>query len=470
VELEGHTRAGSNRDGLWAGTVFVILFALFFAFRQESYWSDARHLIRALHEGSLRRHHFAYPPIAFGFHELSGLLGNDEPKLSLQLLSALSGALTGALLYLAGRRFGFAPLPSLFGVALVCASPVVSFYATCVEVHALQLAFAAGAVYWAACTRDEPPRSAAVAALFLTGIFGAHMAGLLWAPALLVFLYWKGSGTTRPRHFAAGLAIMILAAVGWRLANPGSDNQGSLHISRSLKELLMVFRPKVFYATLVQPLGVLGVVGILTLVSIRGSLRETLRKPHAAATLVLFSCMLPFAATLRIPERGAYYITLALPLGLMAAHLVQNGPRVLRVAAPFALLLQVYLGAKQYHDWEIDYPGAEWVPALREETGEKGVILAGERWEWTAIQFHSKLTCISPSMPQRPESAMPERGREVTLRMMERGLGRGGVLGVTRNFWESEDPLLVPWRELLLERYGEPIPGHRPEYLLFPRP
>lgn len=456
-------------NGLWAGAIFVILFTLFWILRQESYWSDARHLIRGVAEGNLRRHHFAYPSIGIGFHRITEVFGNTDPKLALQLLSVLSGATAGALLFLTARRLGFDRIPSLAGVALAILSPVGLFYSTCVEVHALQLAFACGAGYWAACTHERAPRSALVAAVFLSLILGSHMAGLLWGPAILAFLVWDGSSLRRPRHLVAGILVLIAAAVAWRLANPGLGH-GTAHVSRGLRELLKVARPELFWGAIIRPMGVLPLLAILATLTLRGHFRERLRRPLLLATAILFGCMLPFAATLDVLERGGYYITLLVPFGLMACHAIQNSRWWVRKLAPLAILLQLYFAGRQYYEWEYAYPGADWIPALQEETADSGIVIARELWEWEAIQFHTGLTGISPSMPQRPQSTLASRGEEVIVRLMRARLRLGEALGVTRNFWESEDPLEERWQELLRDNFGEPKAGKRPEYLLFETP
>jgi hypothetical protein len=135
--------------------------------------------------------------------------------------------------------------------------------------------------------------------------------------------------------------------------------------------------------------------------------------------------------------------------------------------ASLAVVFQLAVAWKQYSEWELDYPGSEWIPTLMEETGDRGVLVTGERWEWDAVQFHTMLIGISPTMPQKPGSNAPVRGEDLVMQYMRRGISRGNAVGVTRSFWESEDPRAIEWQDKLREDFGEPVDGRRPEYLLF---
>ena len=231
--------------------------------------------------------------------------------------------------------------------------------------------------------------------------------------------------------------------------------------------VLTKIHPKNLWANFVQPMGLCSLLGFIALITYRQRLRMEWKRPIVLASLLLFAAMLPFMVTLHIYERGGYYITLAIPVVLLSCAVLSSSAPVLRRFAPLALLLQVFLTGKAYYEWEIAYPGADWVPILEAELEGQGIIIAQDFPEWRAIHHHTRVTSISAKMPRHADDDMASRGEEVVLHMMRVSRSRNWKVGVTRRFWENDAPLNVQLKRLMREQFGEPQPGRRGEYLLF---
>lgn len=453
----------SKRDLLVSACLLVGFSALYFVQRQDARWSDGRALVALVESGRWAYHHFLYLPAARVFAAVLAPVGvGSEP--ALQLFSAVAAALAVALFHLAARASGFGPTTSLLGALLLASAPVVWFFGTCVEVHAFQLAFAAGAVLWAARVREVERPSAVPPALLLGGLFGAHMTGALWAPALLLVLVRGRSGWRRPRHVLVALGVGAGTAAGW-LAATGGTGTGSGHVLLGLRELLQGWRVDLLWREVLAPGGLVYPLALLGLLAGRARLRSA-GAPLLAAIALLFLSLLPFAFTLHIAERGAYFISLV-PVAVVAACLGLDALGRWRVLVGLLVVAgQVAWSVREVHEWEHHYPGWEWAGPLFDETGEKGLVLAYDRAEWEAVSCHSEMTAISLKARRTKENFGTMQ--KAAFRAVERALAAGEPVAITRSLFESDVPEVHAFVVGLVGRFGTPVPGRRPEYLFFP--
>jgi hypothetical protein len=429
-----------------------------FALRQEATWSDGRDLVQGLERGRWSYHHVLYFPVAQGLFALvGGALGAAG---TLLLLSAAATGLAAALFLCAARELVGRGV-ALGATALLVTAPGVVFYATTVEVHALQLALACGAVLWAVRQRTDASVTAWPAALLLCGLVGTHLTGLAWAPACAWMLFRTRGGWARPRGLGAA-AVVLVAFLGLWLSLRGDTALAGGHVLLGLESAFGHWRPELLVREVLAPAGLLYGCALLGMLAFPASVRAA-RPRLRTAVLLLLVPMVPFASTVEIYERGAYFLSLAPVVALLAVQwmrFVRPG-----VALAVALVLALVQGAwawREVDEWEHRYPGHEWIEALLEETGERGIVLTSHAMEVSCIQGHSELGVLY----------VRTRGGALDLQQLfpraERVLGlvkrRGEPIVVTRSLFEIEDPDVQAFVETLTARYGEPRAGARPEY------
>jgi hypothetical protein len=392
-------------------------------------------------------------------------------KESLFVLSATASALALAFFFLAARARGVRRSSAFFGSALVATAPVVWFFATCIEVHPLQLAVAAATVWWAVSAlggQSGAAPSALPAAFLLCGLVGTHMTGALWAPALAVGLF-RGEGCwRRPRRLVPSLVVLAVFAGCWIrvTARASGGSFAEYGIETVLTE---AWRPALFWREALAPGGVLVPLALL------GAWSAYRRAPHAwsgalpLSALVLVLTFVPFAFTVTIAERGAYFISLVPVTGMLACQALERFGALRIPLALAALGTHVVWSSSEIREWEHDYPGQEWASALLAESGGQGLVLTSDRAEWSAIWHHSdmKVFCGRVNLKDRDFAAVKKR----VSNAVGRTLREGKPVAVMRTFLESPYSDAMEISGELVEKYGQPVPGARPEYLFFePRP
>jgi len=243
----------------------------------------------------------------------------------LGMLSAVAGALGLAALWLALRANG-ARISIAFTLALITGlTPVVWFYSTTVEVHAVHFAF----VSIALCTVLLVPwrrtvLAHALASLACSGLFLSHQTGVLLVPALaLLSLHAQRRqglelDTRRALLRLVGCyGLATLLAIGLeRWLRGGGD-------ARTPLEFIRVYGGESaslgwWTRELLVPLGLLLPLALVALALRQGSLE--LRRAVGAALLVAIA----FFGWWGVETRGGYFIGLVPFLALLAAEPVQR--------------------------------------------------------------------------------------------------------------------------------------------------
>jgi hypothetical protein len=462
-----HAGAAGRRDALLAWGLFLILCLVYTACAQEAYWSDGRTLVRLVSEGHWSYFHALYLPVAQIFRPLTSWIFGGDLERTLKLLSAVATAAAVALFYLSGRTLGLRQRSAVGGALLFAAAPSVWFYATTIEIHALQLLVAAGALLWAvrAQRAGRLGRDLLVPMLFLCGLMGTHLSGLMCAPALLACAF-LGQGEPRiPRRVLPGLLVVLACCVGWYVMHSGASAPFR-NFETAASGVFTRFKPSMLWR---GPILSSGLFYFLFLPACLYSLRtepRVFRRPLALAAALLIAAFLPFAMAFILPERGAYFLC-ALPV--IAITVVRGLERLGALAAPLFLALVPVHVAWSLRDvwvWQHDYPGAEWAVPLVEEAEGQGLVIARYNWERAAIRLHSQMAALSPSVNLQEEN-VPAVERAVLAVVREtRRLGLPVFL--LRSLYESDEPRAEHLVEQLVEMCGEPRPGRHPAYLVFP--
>ena len=203
------------RAGPPAGLVFLLVFgpalALYLATGSDHFFSDGVHLTAMVEGGPRPYYNLLYVPLGWALDRgLGASIGLDVAG-SLRLLSALSVALSAGLLALALRRRGTGPWVAAAWLTAFVLAPSIRFFATTIEVHALQLLGLSCATLLALSAARLPRRAAllrvgAAVALALS----VHLTSVLLVPALL--LAAKGTGGEHGLSLKPGPILGLLAA------------------------------------------------------------------------------------------------------------------------------------------------------------------------------------------------------------------------------------------------------------------
>lgn len=459
-----------RRDLMIATILFATLLVLFVALRQRAYWGDARHLISMVERGALALHHVLYLPVARGFCALLAPALGRDPENALFLLSATAGACTGAVVYLAAREISCPRLVSAAACFAVSLSPGELFYATAIEVHALQAAVASAAVLWAcrASRRSTLSQSALPPAAGFVSLAGAHMTGYLWGPAL-GYLSFSGKGCLqKPKRLApALLLVLVLLVAQVAVHRQAMVGAGVSHVA--IQAALASWHPQLFLREFVVPLGVLFPASLL--LALYALWRRTL-PPLGLATFILVGCFVPFAFTLDLPEWGGYYLSLQPVLGVAAACGATGAwgtwPRPLFIGMLLLLLVgEAWWSLARLDRWQNHYAGRPWVEGLQEDLGPNGLVLVAEKWEAEAVAYHSRLRVLSPSFGTTELDLRDPSIEHLVLGLVDQARRAGSSIAVLESVRSSQDPDLSRLFARLYEHLRERNPIERQGYVLF---
>jgi hypothetical protein len=450
------------------GALLALGFTLLaFAFRQPGYWSDGRALVEMTDAGQWNYHNLLYLPVAHLAAELLRLFGVGT-RTALELLSAGATGLALALAYAAARGLGRGRAASVAGTLVLASAPTVWFYATCVEVHPLALASAAGVtlVLVRAAARGTLGASALPAALAFCVLQGTHVSAVLCVPAL-AFLAGAGRGRLAlPRHvLPALLAVAGFAFLWYRMQ--GAHGPAQRFGGQAVRGLGTHADLGFFWHELVVEGGLLYPVAAVVLV--RSVLREPalLRAPLPRALLLLLATFVPFALSFIIEERGAYYQWALPALALCAARLFELlGALGLPVAAVIAGV-QLVGAREQVRAWSEEYPGHEWVPTLEREVAPDALVLTLFVDDWVAVRNHSRLDAFRP-----PDATLvdPHISAGVLVKAVGAARKQGRTVVILRNLYEIDFRAFAEAVQELVRRFGTPRPGSRAEYLILDAP
>ncbi len=444
--------------------IFLAALTVFLWGRQEDYWSDAKFMILWIENGRWLFYHLAYLPLGQIARLTLGRMLAWDAEETLFIVSAASGALAVALFYRACGRAGIHGWTRLLATAVLGTAPVVWFYATAIEVHIVQMAAASGGLLWGVevwRSRNfvwsgwAPP-------CILLAMAGTHLTGLVWTPALF-FLSWKGVEGGRARVLSC-LGVFSVAAILWIVGRRSHTASASIDIATSSLEV--PWSARLFLREFVRPAGFIHAG--LTLGLLWQILRHprTLRTIPVGVSLILFASFLPFAFTVDVFERGAYFLSL-LPIAVFWiawwARELPSAPTTIALGA--TAILQCQAARAEIERWQ-DVVVPSWLAELDSRTHERAVFITLDRAAAGVVSRHTRMLAFAP----RPRSSvdLSDPGLfEKALRFVAARSRRGASIILTTDVIRSTYPPLQHFREGLNDRLGTPTTDPEGRYVLY---
>ena len=326
---------------------------------------------------------------------------------------------------------------------------MVWFYATCIELHGIQLFFAAALTAWVVRVLLDEGKvvSAPVTALLAAGPAGAHMTGILLLPAVAAFLY----GTRkRVRSWRRGAALFIAFAALWFWGS-ASRAAAPRHVQFGLRSLLEAPDFELFRREILAPQGTLFVAGMLCAVVLYLR-RRRLDTATLCCTLV-YLAFLPFAASVDIAERGAYFVCLVpVSLALVAAFW-RRLPPVADALLVVLIALNTRASLTRVSAWRNDFPQASWARQLIAEAEGRGVVMTYDMEEFWAVHRHSRMRAFCLFEDVELEAPATRRYAEQLIRQ---ALEDGGDVYATRRFLNEPNHGVPAFLDLLEDWLGAP--------------
>ena len=448
----------------WAAIVSLAILGLFIRTSQNGYWSDGRFLIRLVDDGGWRYHHIGYLPVA---HALRLVVVNAPSTkvllLGLSCAASAAGVFVSALAV--GRVVRRGPVVVMAGL-LLGTLPAVWFFATCVEVHALQFLAAAGTTLWIVRRSSKEVSSdlpLVVPALWLIALASGHMVGALWGPALALFVWGEVRRGCKPRQSLPALFLLLAFGALWLLVNHDLK-AGSGHTGFALRSLVRQWHPMLLWREILKPqfaLFVLGTAGFVL-----AWRRTSPAEPNAAAGIVtrlglvtasVLVFFIPFCAVLDIAENGAYFYSLAPLFAVGAAYGLASLPRsVAALVFVLALGLNGFQSLRLLWNWEHAYPGHDWAEVLIAEAHPDDLVFALSNEEGSAVFRHSELMVFSPHASSVPLDLEDPAVQALALALAKKRRIQGRAVILTRSFVESEQAGPRRIVELLTDLLGPP--------------
>lgn len=351
------------------------------------------------------------------------------------LMAAVFGGISVALLFLVAREAGARLLPAAGAALLAAFSATFWSQATMAEVYTMHAAFLLGITYLLLLWRRTGGRGYVLAAALLSGLSLGNNAGMvLLAPAYLALLAWGRLRVLSVRLLAGG-ALLFLAGLSVYIYVPIRGFAGAWHnygdpvndwgdvwtlVSGARFRGLMDPSPVTMLVSggrflgelatqAVLPAGV--VVGAALLVGGAWGGRVAVRRDRAVgwALILGLACTLLYALAYQIDDIAAYYIPVYLFLAVLLAVGVSGLGSVSRRASPLlALPLALAALALVANYDEQDMSGYD----LHRERGEAML----ERLPEDAI-FYGKLPVLPVSYLQQVE----EKREDLTVRWLDGG-------------------------------------------------
>ncbi len=454
--------AGVTRsDRALAAGMALVLVALYLVLRQTTYVSDGRFWLAKVEAGDWGGHSPLYAAAAQLTYAAGRALAGASPEAALHTLSAVANAVAAALVALAARTLGLGRIASFGAAALVALAPNVWFFATTVEEQSVVTLPAAAAALWYARRRaaHRLDGDALVPLLWLGATTATHVSGALLAPAA-AFVAFFGTGRLRvPRR---ALLATALVAAGIVLAM----RAGSTDLLNLLAGSVELWSLGHFQRVFVESTGALLVpIAVLVLAVLRR--RAAASGPEVALVLCAALPFVAFVPGLLFDESRSYTLALYPVLGLLAAFGLSACGRAAGPVALACVLLQAGASFADQRAWRYGYEGAEWIPTLVEETGGNAIVLVAEESERNELFHHTRLFVLSPRVGNATfPLAAPETFAYATG-AIERARNAGARVAILASLYGSDEPQARVFVERIVERYGEPVPGRRDEYLLF---
>lgn len=291
-------------------------------------WGDGLGILAALSDDSganPRAYHLGYALVAGAAVDLGRALG-VAPEVAALAVSRLALVVGAMLVVRTAQRLGARPLAACGWSLVALASPSLLFFSGAVEVHALQFAGAALALWLVVLGRGANALAARVAIALVAAALAltVHLSHLLLVPALFV-LALGGRDGRETRRLWMGVGALALAAVGLALGTHlwfGGLPEGSEPPQGVARAAWYLGQYQHLFLDFKQRFGWFGAAGMARHFAAEGLgqggfvwLAAALavwrtRGRTRLALLVLLLVYLPVVSQAGIRERGGYYVSL----------------------------------------------------------------------------------------------------------------------------------------------------------------
>jgi hypothetical protein len=365
--------------GLAAGVaaLFSILFTLLL---QTRLYGDGPGLVGAAAGGEFgARIHFGYHAGLTRFVQATPWWSTLEAA---RMLSSLCGGLGLGGVVLLARALGLTRREALLAALLCASAPVLLFYSTTVEIHAMQfLTVVGGALFCVRAPWHRPILATVLAGLGLAVAYQVHEISLLLGPGWLVLATWSArrAGVEISLRRALflhgplmfGVVIACAAAIQVARGRPlGETADSGVDVMLAFQGATTL--PGFVWRGYVAPLVLLVP---LSLIALRPRLFD--RELYLALVLLAF---LPLAFLLwwRVHERGAFMLT-SLPfiaiLGARALGQSATSRPALRFVLPLFVAVQFGIALAQRAAYDRGFDPMQRLELVRDATHGRGVLL-----------------------------------------------------------------------------------------------
>jgi|GEM_PF-2814492 len=367
-------------------------------------WGDGLGILAALTDASganPRAYHAGYALIAGAAVDLGAALG-VAPEVAALWASRLALVVGAALVVRSAQRLGARPLAACGWSVVALASPSLLFFSGAVEVHALQFAGSAAALWLVARVRGRASLALRVVAALVAIALALflHLSHLLLAPALVVFALGEARDAGEARRTWIGIgalaAVGAAAAVGLHLWFAGSAQgadppEGAAraawylghyqHLFITFKEQFGWFGPggmaRHFAAEGPGQGGFVWLAAFLALAWTRGRTR---------LALVLLLCVyLTVVSQAGIRERGGYYVSLMPWFAALAAAASAGRGRAWCLVPWLCLPLQFALGWNELAGYAERPDARSWARAVVAAVEEPCTVFTADMVRLSAL-------------------------------------------------------------------------------------
>ncbi len=452
--------AGTRGAEWWLVPLWATAFALLYlAMLQERFYGDGPGLVGFVLRGSGKEYYnVLFVPLCRWLSDFAGI----DPMRVTHVISALSSAAGVAFAWPVLRAFGLRPARATLGCLLLGLTPVVLFFATTSEVHALHL----GRVSLCACVTLYAPWRRPWLALSLTALvfpllYWSHVTAVLLGPGWVLLVQYARTRKDRPFSIGVLLAVVgpillgaLVLAIG--LANLERFGSFSLDTSDIAGQVGEYYNPP--KANWMAWSGWLLPLLLLVPLAAIGVRRGPRTGWGDLALLGLIVPSLVFFLVWGVAERGAYFSgTVVFWAGFAARGLPDLRPGRGRAVATALLLVQALVATYLVREHDQGWSPAERAQRVRECMGESGTLINCGNW---AVS----ITEVMPDVVDAPfwdivpryEAAGASREEFATAVADQMGaLIQQGPVGLDESYLRrAQDPVValrLPWIEALVE-------------------
>jgi hypothetical protein len=378
------------------------------------------------------------------------LAGVDDPFASLRMLSVLPAALGLGATFVMLRAAGAEMFGALAATLALGASPALWFFATTIEVHALDFATVAGvALSILVAPWRRPARALALVAVAFPFPVWAHVTSATLGPGFVFLVQSARTRRTGERYslpallFGVGgllFVVLLLALLASHVVRTGSlaGIRSDVLVGTSLKDPHAPEACPVWSREWILPYGALVPLALVGFARLR-------REPGLAAAIALaLGVPLAFFLWWGVCERGGYFLGSAPFLLVPVAFLAGRWSPAKSALAAMLVAGQGLLARQEIAAFDRGFDPRERVERVREAIGDSGLLI-------TVGRFAPDIRCYLPGV------------EELVLLNFVRQIRAGSAEPL------SSDELvrrIEPRLEGLLERWGRVVlePGPEPTF------